>query len=337
MTLNLRKVRETKKAKSPIYIIGGFLGSGKTTLLKRFLHRELERGIKPGVLMNEFGTADVDGTSLCDRAHADDVHLRSILNGCMCCDLSGSVEENLHALLKKVGGAPVFIETTGLASTMQVVESVRTAMLNAAPQIARGYLMSSIVMIDTPRFEATLHTWSEGINHLRCVDNVILNKIEKVDGRQADFIESQVRTINPRARVRRTSFADIELATLARSHISAREQSVPSELVDVNGADSTLGFRSVTVRILYPIDLERLEALLSRYRVSVVRAKGFVRVTTEPGLQEIQWVPGTLDVAPYRSSQHINPHVVIIGRRAPWNRFFEHLDSCIPTPKSRHR
>ena len=37
---------------TPIYVIAGFLGSGKTTLLKRALEHELNRGVKPAVLIN---------------------------------------------------------------------------------------------------------------------------------------------------------------------------------------------------------------------------------------------------------------------------------------------
>ena len=49
---------------TPIFVIAGFLGSGKTTLLKRVLAHELDRGVKPAVLMNEFGEIDVDGALL---------------------------------------------------------------------------------------------------------------------------------------------------------------------------------------------------------------------------------------------------------------------------------
>jgi G3E family GTPase len=63
MTMKRENLQGTPGA-SPVYVIGGFLGSGKTTLLKRLLRRELKRGVRPGVLMNEFGETDVDGVRL---------------------------------------------------------------------------------------------------------------------------------------------------------------------------------------------------------------------------------------------------------------------------------
>ncbi|MCA9455465.1 MAG: hypothetical protein H6750_11725 [Nitrospiraceae bacterium] len=52
-----------RAAVTPVYVIAGFLGSGKTTLLKRALAHELDRGVKPAVLMNEFGEVDVGGAT----------------------------------------------------------------------------------------------------------------------------------------------------------------------------------------------------------------------------------------------------------------------------------
>ena len=49
------------EAASPVYVVCGFLGSGKTTLLIRLLSHFLDRGVRPSVLMNEFGEIDIDG------------------------------------------------------------------------------------------------------------------------------------------------------------------------------------------------------------------------------------------------------------------------------------
>lgn len=50
---------DTSMSTLPVYVIGGFLGSGKTTLLKRILAYSLDHGLKPAVLMNEYGEMDV--------------------------------------------------------------------------------------------------------------------------------------------------------------------------------------------------------------------------------------------------------------------------------------
>ncbi len=113
---------------TPIYVIAGFLGSGKTTLLKRALAYELDRGVKPAVLMNEFGEVDVDGALLHDHPRSNDIELQALLSGCICCDLSGEFSEKVGHLVKETKGAPLFIETTGLADTGQVIVGVEKAL-----------------------------------------------------------------------------------------------------------------------------------------------------------------------------------------------------------------
>ena len=45
----------------PTHLISGFLGSGKTTLLQRLLDHCLARGLKPAVMINEYGEVNIDG------------------------------------------------------------------------------------------------------------------------------------------------------------------------------------------------------------------------------------------------------------------------------------
>jgi G3E family GTPase len=73
---------------TPIYVIAGFLGAGKKTLLKLLLAYELDQGVKPAVLMNEFGMIDVDGALLHEHPRSTDVEFQA-LSGRICCDLSG--------------------------------------------------------------------------------------------------------------------------------------------------------------------------------------------------------------------------------------------------------
>lgn len=66
-----------------VVIIAGFLGSGKTTLLKRLLDWETGRGMRPHVIMSEFGDLDIDGVLISDLK----IGLTAITGGCACCDL----------------------------------------------------------------------------------------------------------------------------------------------------------------------------------------------------------------------------------------------------------
>ena len=47
-----------------ITVLTGFLGSGKTTLLQRLIIEAKEAGKKVAIVMNEFGSFDVDSQLL---------------------------------------------------------------------------------------------------------------------------------------------------------------------------------------------------------------------------------------------------------------------------------
>lgn len=314
---------------SPIYVIAGFLGSGKTTLLKRALAHELDRGMKPAVLMNEFGEVDVDGAILHEHPRSNDMELQSLLNGCICCDLSGEFSDKVGQLVKRSKGAPLFIETTGLADTGQVVSAVERA-LAADPQTGKqARLASVIVMVDAPQFMKLGTYWSAAEAHLQCADTVILNKLDQVNATRADQVEQRIRSVNPKVRVLRTVQADVEIRQVLTSAPAARSPVIANGPI----TDSTAGYQSGSFRITKAFDPELLEGWLKRFSRSVVRFKGFVKVAGRAGLQEIQWVMGSLSITPYVGSKQSQAKVVVIGRRVPWQRFLEGLERCLVRPK----
>jgi G3E family GTPase len=309
---------------TPIYVIAGFLGSGKTTLLKRALAHELDRGVKPAVLMNEFGEVDVDGALLHDHPRSQDIELQALLSGCICCDLSGEFSEKVGHLVKETKGAPLFIETTGLADTGQVVMGVEKA-LTQSSSTTRGALASVIVMVDGPRFVKLGAYWAAAEEHLKQADTVVLNKLDQINGRQADLVERRIKAANPNARIMRAVHAKVKVEGLLEVPTKPRAPLV------TNGAvkNSAVGYQSGSFRILRPLDPDRLEAWLARFQRSVVRLKGFVKVQGREGLQEVQWIMGSLAITPYKGAKQSEAKLVVIGRRVPWERFLKGLAECL--------
>jgi len=259
---------------SPIYVIAGFLGSGKTTLLKRALAHQLDQGITPAVLMNEFGEVDVDGSLLHDHPRSDDVELEALLSGCICCDLSGEFSEKVGHLVRKSKGAPLFIETTGLADTGQVVRGVEKALAASQKGSIRGKLGSVIVVVDAPRFVKLGTYWTAAKDHLDQAYIVVLNKMDQIDRRQADRIERRIKAANPEATIVRAVHADVQIDRILRR---PRGGSAAMQM-DGDLKNSGAGYQSGSFKILKPFDPVRLEAWLERFERSVIRMKGFVKV-----------------------------------------------------------
>lgn len=101
-----------------LHVVGGFLGAGKTTLLLDQLARR--EGESIAVVVNDFGEAQLDGTSLGERTG----NLRSIPGGCVCCTAPEGLTDALKGLLDEVAPDRIFVEPTGLARPQDIVDTV---------------------------------------------------------------------------------------------------------------------------------------------------------------------------------------------------------------------
>ncbi|TDL74939.1 cobalamin biosynthesis protein CobW [Palleronia sediminis] len=102
--------------KTPVTVITGFLGSGKTTLISHLLRNP--QGKKLAVLVNEFGTAGVDGDILqgCADENCPAENIMELANGCICCTVADDFIPTIERLLAMpVKPDHILIETSGLA------------------------------------------------------------------------------------------------------------------------------------------------------------------------------------------------------------------------------
>ena len=103
-------------SKIPVTVITGFLGAGKTTLIRHLM--ENNQGKRLAVLVNEFGTAGVDGDILktCADENCPAENIVELANGCICCTVADDFIPTIEALMA-LPETPehILIETSGLA------------------------------------------------------------------------------------------------------------------------------------------------------------------------------------------------------------------------------
>lgn len=91
--------------------MGGFFGSGKTTVMSRLTEAMLEKGEKICIVENEVGENAVDDLLI----RKGGIEISTILGGCVCCQITGSLIEALHRIKAEIDPDWVLVELTGIA------------------------------------------------------------------------------------------------------------------------------------------------------------------------------------------------------------------------------
>lgn len=108
-------------ANVPVHIITGFLGSGKTTLIHSLIQQK-PAGEKWAVLVNEFGQIGIDQAMFDQR---DDVIIKGLPGGCLCCQLAFVLQAALVNLLARSKPDRVIIEPSGLGHPAGLLDLLR--------------------------------------------------------------------------------------------------------------------------------------------------------------------------------------------------------------------
>jgi G3E family GTPase len=155
----------------PVVIIAGFLGAGKSTLLNHLLGNT--RGTRIGVLVNDFGSVNIDALSVAGLVDS----MMSFQNGCLCCAVdAGGLDSMLDKLTRPSARLDIIIiEASGLAEPRDLV---RLLLASENSRIEYGGL---IEVVDAAEFVTTRLRHPELDEHLGLADLVVLNKIDRAE------------------------------------------------------------------------------------------------------------------------------------------------------------
>ncbi|WP_446221318.1 CobW family GTP-binding protein [Nocardia sp. IBHARD005] len=166
----------------PVVIVAGFLGSGKTTLLNHLLRNN--RGIRIGVVVNDFGAVNIDAMLVAGQVDA----MVSLGNGCVCCAVDVSELDDLFAQLAQPRSAVdvIVVEASGLAEPRNLI---RMVIANPNPRIGYGGLVE---VVDAEQFASTSTQHPELVTHLRMADLVLVNKADRVEAAALAGLRAQL-------------------------------------------------------------------------------------------------------------------------------------------------
>lgn len=248
-------------------LLTGFLGSGKTTLLSNLLY-ELSGRHRIAVIQNEFAPTGVDGKIL--NQSNTDFHLVELNNGSVFCVCQlGRFEKQLQKLLAEVKPEIIFLEASGLADPISIID-----LLTASELQGRVILDQVISLVDAPNFFRGLSMLQRFRHQLMVADTVLINKLDRFEGCLAD-IESEIRILNPYARILATTQARItwpELTGTGTDRNKAARQ---------HGGSVSMGRPDMAACVLRThdeLDRPELQSFLDRLEPGCPRIKGYLNL-----------------------------------------------------------
>jgi len=291
--------------RTPIILVTGPLGSGKTTLLRHIL---ATRPTKIAIVMNEFGEIAIDTKVIKGK----DVRIAELGGGCVCCSLLGEFEAAVTEIIEKVAPEIIVVETTGLAEPEALVFNIQEAL----PKCRLDGVVSVIDADMLVRFPELGHTTRLQIEG---ADILLLNKIDLVDTKQIEPLETKLREINPSAAIIRTERCRIDPELLFGFSQSREKKIAPPQ------HEHQPEFESFTFSSDKTFSRDCFERFADALPASVLRSKGFVRF--QDGAQLFNFVAGRWDLEPFDANR---TELVFIGKKitAEKSSILNALENC---------
>ncbi|WP_306046436.1 cobalamin biosynthesis protein CobW [Nioella sp. MMSF_3534] len=291
-------------SKIPVTVITGFLGAGKTTLIRHLMTNN--QGKRLAVLVNEFGTAGVDGDILktCADENCPAENIVELANGCICCTVADDFIPTIEALMA-LPDTPdhILIETSGLALPKPLLKAfdwpaIRSRItvdgviaLADAEAVAAGRFASDVDAVQAQREadDSLDHDTPLGEvfeDQISCADIVLLSKADLAgeDGlaRARAVVEAEMPrpvSILPMTEGVIDPRVVLGLEAAAEDDLDAR----PSHH---DGADDHEhdDFDSVVIELDEVEDVKALEAAVLRLarEQNALRVKGYIAVKGKP-------------------------------------------------------
>ncbi|WP_110927824.1 CobW family GTP-binding protein [Bacillus massiliglaciei] len=252
--------------RTEIFILGGFLGSGKTTLLRNILKEESEAGRKAAVLLNELGSISID-TAILD----ENVPLKELFDGCICCTIQDKLEVQLHDLLMNNDLDVIYIETTGAAHPVEVLDAI------LSPVIADRLEYRGIITV------VDLNRWKDRellspqlrqllLEQVRHADFIVMNKKDLVTEMEAAQMVYSIQSINPNALCLLTEQARISLSSFRQKNIGDKKE---GERLTI----PHLHLEALTYTFSNSVSKAAFEKWLRSLPETIYRMKGYIAFT----------------------------------------------------------
>lgn len=257
--------------KFPIFLIHGALGSGKTTLISSLAKKEMFRNAI--IIENEFASENIDSQTL--KRASEGFQIYDINGGCICCSSGQDLVETLKKISESFSSpVPVIIETTGVASSLQLIKKL---FLNDLFH-QHFVLMKNILLLDG--IETSEQEVKKKSLDIRLADLVFITKNDLITERKSAELVKQVRKIDPQAHLLLSENGNSTLEELQNNTPSKAEQFLVEYIDEVSQQMDTDHSADVMYKIIEltsPLSQEAFLGQLERMKqqgAEIYRVKG---------------------------------------------------------------
>ncbi len=283
----------------PVTVLSGPLGAGKTTTLNHVL--TADHGLEVAVVVNDMGEVNVDAEHVAQQsALGGDQEIIEMSNGCICCRLRGDMLEEVGALATRREFEYLLVESSGISEPIPVAQTFAMGFEDADFDPTDTYELDTMVTVVNAH--AIWESFDNGsaltgqeltdqsgrvpeevlLDQIEFCDVLVLNKCDLVPADDLAEIEAVLETLQPRAKLRRTEFGELdpgEILGTGRFDFQEASQGAgwKHELKHDHDHDPKAehGVTSFTFEVDRPFHPQRIAELLADMPDEVVRAKGF--------------------------------------------------------------
>lgn len=197
----------TRLTAIPTNIITGFLGAGKTTTILHLLKNK-PANERWAVLVNEFGEVGIDGKLL--TVGTNDIFVREVPGGCMCCANGLPVQIALNRLLSAAKPHRLLIEPTGLGHPAEIITLLRSSLYQEVLD-----LRTTLVLVDARHLTDERYLRNTTfLQQLQVADIVIGNKKDLYSDEDMERFSTYVQTELPGKPLYFASRGELDLTLL---------------------------------------------------------------------------------------------------------------------------
>jgi len=278
-------------ARTPAFLLTGFLGSGKTTLLNAALR--LPAMANTAVVVNELGDIGLDNLIIAQAT--DNVVLLDA--GCLCCANTGALHETLADLVgrRARGEIPPFerviIETSGVADPAPLLN-----VLLGHPLVTGSYpLAATVCAVDAQHFLASRKEYPELDKQAAIAERIVITKKDLAD---AAPVIAFLKELNPEAVL---FDSVVDLFSTGSKNIKRRPPI--SSLGAIRNREHFSGIRAFSFRPPAPVSWSGWAAwshlVKSEFGARLIRVKGLLEMADAGEIAFVQGVQGVFH-APQR-------------------------------------